>query len=60
MPDVNTMSFNQLATVLNAIHNQATGKSAAAAKEYLHKAQGMLLADPRFRLVQMYYDVDPL
>ena len=31
MPDVNTMSFNQLATVLNAIHNQATGQSAAAA-----------------------------
>lgn len=31
MPDVNNMSFNQLATVLNAIHNQATGQSAAAA-----------------------------
>lgn len=30
MPDVNTMSFNQLATVLNAIHNQATGAAAAA------------------------------
>lgn len=31
MPDVNTMTFNQLATVLNAIHNQATGTTAAAA-----------------------------
>ena len=30
MPDVNTMSFNQLATVLNAIHNQATGAAVAA------------------------------
>lgn len=30
MPDVNNMSFNQLATVLNAIHNQATGQSAVA------------------------------
>lgn len=30
MPDVNTMTFNQLSTVLNAIHNQATGQSAAA------------------------------
>ena len=31
MPYVNNMTFNQLATVLNAIHNQATGTSAAAA-----------------------------
>ncbi len=30
MPDVNTMTFNQLATVLNAIHNQATGNAVAA------------------------------
>lgn len=30
MPDVNNMSFNQLATVLNAIHNQATGAASAA------------------------------
>lgn len=30
MPDVNNMSFNQLATVLNAIHNQATGAASIA------------------------------
>ena len=30
MPDVNNMTFNQLSTVLNAIHNQATGRVAAA------------------------------
>ena len=28
--DVNTMTFNQVSTLLNAIHNQATGNSAAA------------------------------
>ena len=45
MPDVNTMSFNQLATVLNAIHNQATGKSAAAAVDtysFVSQAQATL------------------
>ncbi len=30
------------------------------AKEYLHKAQQMLLKESRFRLVQVYFDVDPL
>jgi primosomal protein N' (replication factor Y) len=30
------------------------------AKEYLHKAQQMLLKESRYRLVQVYFDVDPL
>jgi primosomal protein N' (replication factor Y) len=30
------------------------------AKEYLHKAQQMLLNESRYRLVQVYFDVDPL
>jgi len=37
-----------------------TGLSLSAAKEYLHKVQRMLVADARYRLVQVYFDVDPL
>jgi primosomal protein N' (replication factor Y) len=37
-----------------------TGVPLQQARQCLHKAQEQLLADNRYRLVQMYYDVDPL
>ena len=37
-----------------------TGINLSLARQYLRKAQEMLMADPRFRLIQMYYDVDPM
>lgn len=43
--DVNTMTFNQVSTLLNAIHNQATGTSAAAALDtyqFVSQAQAAL------------------
>ena len=43
--DVNTMTFNQVSTLLNAIHNQATGSSAAAALDtyqFVSQAQAAL------------------
>ena len=36
------------------------GINLSLARQYLHKAQDMVMADPRFRLIQMYYDVDPM
>ncbi len=36
------------------------GINLTVSKQYLHKAQELLIADTRYRLVQMYYDVDPL
>ena len=36
------------------------GLNLTVSKQYLHKAQELLLSDARYRLVQMYYDVDPL
>lgn len=37
-----------------------SGVNLSTAKEYLRKAQQVLVADSRFRLVQVYFDVDPL
>ena len=50
---VKTLSIRKLVVKLEE------GIDLRVAKEYLHKAQAMLLADSRYRLVQMYYDVDP-
>lgn len=50
---VKTLSIRKLVVKLEE------GIDLRLAKEYLHKAQAMLLGDSRFRLVQMYYDVDP-
>ncbi len=36
------------------------GIGLARAKQYLRHAQKQLMATPRFRLVQLYFDVDPL
>ena len=36
------------------------GINLSLARQYLRKAQDMVMADPRFRLIQMYYDVDPM
>lgn len=36
------------------------GLNLTVSKQYLHKAQELLMSDARYRLVQMYYDVDPL
>ena len=37
-----------------------TGVHLSVAKEYLRQAQRMLISDARYRLVQVYFDVDPL
>ena len=50
---VKTLSIRKIVVKLEE------GIDLRVAKEYLHKAQAVLLADNRYRLVQMYYDVDP-
>ena len=50
---VKTLSIRKIVVKLE------DGIDLRVAKEYLHKAQAVLLADNRYRLVQMYYDVDP-
>ena len=47
MPDVNLLNFNQLSTVLNTIHGQATGSTAAApinTSTFISQAQETLRA----------------
>ena len=51
---VKTLSIRKLVVKLE------NGLPLVEAKQYLHKAQESVLSDTRYRLVQIYYDVDPL
>ena len=59
-PDKPPVSKVKTLNIRKLVVKLENGINLALAKQYLLKAQGMLLADTRYRLVQMYYDVDPL
>ena len=59
-PDKPPVSRVKTLNIRKLVVKLENGINLALAKQYLLKAQGMLLADTRYRLIQMYYDVDPL